>query len=92
MSRHWLVVNTQHKPTWTARTGAGGHFVVAVQLPTLVLGDLGRLQLLLALLRLGHLLLVLVEGLEVAGDDGDGEGENQHPRHGAHRAHQLAQA
>ena len=77
--------------TWTASAGTGRHLVIAVQLPTLVFGDLGGLQLLLALLRLGHLLLVLVEGLEVAGDDGDGEGEDQNPRHGAHRAHQLAE-
>ena len=70
--------------TWAAGAGAGRHLVVAVKLPTLVLGDLGRLQLLLALLRLGHLLLVLVEGLEVAGDDGDGEGEDQDPGHGTH--------
>ena len=77
--------------TWTASAGTGRHLVVAVKLSTLVLGYLGGLQLLLALLRLGHLLLVLVEGLEVTGDDGDGEGENQHPRHGAHRAHQLAE-
>ena len=78
--------------TWTASAGAGCHLVVAVKLATLVLGDLSSLQLLLALLRLGHLLLVLVEGLEVAGDDGDGQGEDQHPGHGAHRPHQLTQA
>ena len=37
-------------------------------------------------------LVVLVEPLEVGGDDGDGEGEHQHPRHRAHAAEQLAQA
>ena len=86
-SKFWSVQN----PTWTAGTGAGSHLVVAEQLPSLVLRDLGGLQLLLALLRLGHLLLVLVEGLEVAGDDGDGQGEDQDPGHGTHRAHQLSQ-
>ena len=87
----WPVSQWSVQPTWTASTGAGSHLVVAELLPTLVLGDLGGLQLLLTLLCLGHLLLVLVEGLEVAGDDGDGQGEDQHPGHGAHRAHQLAQ-
>ena len=33
--------------------------------------------------------LVLVELFEVAGDDGDGEREHQHPRDGAERPHQL---
>ena len=47
--------------------------------------------------RLAHLgllprLVVLVEPLEVGGDDGDGEREHQHPRHRAHAAEQLAQA
>ena len=37
-------------------------------------------------------LVVLVEPLEVGGNDGDGEGEHQHPRHRAHAAEQLAQA
>jgi hypothetical protein len=37
-------------------------------------------------------LLVLVESLEVAGNDGDGEGEHQHPRYGAECAHQLTQS
>ena len=36
--------------------------------------------------------LGFVELLEVAGDDGDGEREHQHPRHRAHAAEQLAQA
>ena len=79
-SKFWSV----QKPTWTAGTGTGSHLVVAEKLPSLVLGDLGSLQLLLALLGLGHLLLVLVEGLEVAGDDGDGQGEDQDPGHGTH--------
>jgi hypothetical protein len=37
-------------------------------------------------------LLVLVEPLEVAGNDGDGEGEHQHPGYGAKCAHQLTQS
>ena len=78
--------------TWTASAGTGRHLVVAVKLSTLVLGYLGGLQLLLALLRLGHLLLVLVEGLEVAGDDWDGEGEYQHPGHGTEGPNQLTNA
>ena len=37
-------------------------------------------------------LVVLVEPLEVCGNDGDGEREHQHPSHRAHAAEQLAQA
>ena len=47
--------------------------------------------------RLAHLgllprLVVLVEPLEVGGDDGDGKGEDQDPRHGTHAPKQLAKA
>ena len=46
--------------------------------------------------RLAHLgllpgLVILVEPLEVGGDDGDGQGEDQHPRYGAHAPKQLPQ-
>ena len=37
-------------------------------------------------------LVVLVEPLEVGGYDGDGKGEDQDPRHGAHAPKQLSQA
>ena len=49
-------------------------------------------ELLFRLLGLVHSLHVLVESLEVAGDDGDGQGEDQHPRHGAQGPHQLPDA
>ena len=35
--------------------------------------------------------LVGVESVEVSRDDGDGDGQGEHPRDGARRPHQLAQ-
>ena len=87
-----LLIFKSLKPTWTASTRTRCHLVVAVQLSALILGYLGGLQFLLSFLCLGHLLLVLVKGLKVARDDGDGEGEDQHPGHRAEGPHQLTQA
>ena len=52
--------------------------LLAEGLPLLLLQRLRLSQLLLGLLRLGLGQLHAVEVLEVAGDDGDGQGEHQH--------------
>ena len=76
----------------TFSAGTRSHLVVAVELSSFKFCNLCCLQLLLPFLSLCHFLLIFMEGLKVARNDWDGEGEDQDSRHSAHWADQLAQS